>query len=245
MADDEKGGRLWMIAGAVVVATLLGLVLYAVNRAPPPQQSSRRIHVPLGDAPSKGPPEALVTIVEFSDFQCPHCRTASKAVARLMERRPEEVRLFFRHSPIPMAHPQAEAAAMASMAAAEQGRFWEYHDALFAHPERLSERGEAYLDEIAQELGLDMVAFETRRTHPELRRAVRADRRLLLRRGQGAVPTFFINGRLLRGAVPLDQLLEVVDEERERAQAALERGIARERLYEEVTGGGQRSPDAG
>ncbi len=251
MAEKKEKGRLgWSIASLVIGLGVTALVVYILRVAPETEGhvgSASRIHrVPVGDAPSKGPDDALVTIVEFSDFQCPHCQAAAVTVGRLVDEA-EDVRLAFRQSPLTLAHPQAMGAAVASLAAHEQGRFWEFHDALFAGQPELSARGPAFFGDIARRLGLDLVRFEGALDGPRLQHEVRADRRLLLRLGQGAVPTFFVNGRALRGNLPIDRFRSAIDEARANALDTLDRGVPREELYRALIadGVGPELPDAG
>jgi protein-disulfide isomerase len=185
--------------------------------------------VPLDDAPSKGPDDALVTIIEFSDFQCPYCGQAAATLRQIFEES-EDVRIFFRHVPLP-SHSQAMAAAEASLAAQEQGRFWEFHDQVFAWADQLSEGGPQVLEAIAEELGLDLERFREALGDRRHREQVRRDRRLLMQLGQSGVPTFYVNGRLLQGAQPLERFREVIEAERQRARGLLAAGTPRSGLY--------------
>jgi protein-disulfide isomerase len=241
MSDREASGRGWSIAALVVGVGVAALVLAVVWRAPETASHEgdvgRIYRVPVDGAPSKGPDDALVTIVEFSDFQCPHCQAAAATVGRLVEEA-GDVRLVFRHAPLVPAHPRAVDAAVASLAAHEQGRFWEYHDALFAGQAELGGRGDGYFDELARRLALDVASFQRARDRAALRRRVRDDRRLLVQLGQSAVPTFFVNGRALRGNLPADRFRAALDEARDRARRALAAGVARPDLYRALVADG-------
>ena len=159
------------------------------------------------DAHRKGSPAAPITIVEFSDFQCPFCGQAAKDLRDLVGSNPE-VSLVFRHFPLdascngnvtrPM-HDSACLAAYASECAGKQGRFWEYHDLLFENGERL---GRDALVTYAQRVGLDARAFEQCLDDPATRARVTADIEAASRAGVNSTPTLFINGRQVEGVFP-------------------------------------------
>jgi protein-disulfide isomerase len=162
-----------------------------------------------GGSPGRGPAEAPVTIVEFADFECPFCASVGPTLKRLLEVYPQEVRLVFKHNPLPI-HPRAQLAHRAAAAAGEQGKFWEMHDLLFRSQEKL---GREDLKEHARSLGLDLAAFESGLDAPESAAAVEADQVLAGRLGVGGgVPSFFINGRFVAGAQPYDLFRERVEE---------------------------------
>lgn len=243
MTDPKRSSQAWLVAGALVGGGVLFLIIYIAMQSPVggddgSESPPVRYRVPLGQAPVKGPTDALVTIVEFSDFQCPHCSDLSQRIEQLFERSPGDIRLAFRHAPLTTAHPHAMAAAAASMAAHEQDRFWPYHDLLFARQDDLDEDGRAFLEEVARGLRLDIVQFQADMERYEHGDALRVDRSVLVALGQGVVPVLFINGRLVVGAVPLDELVTVVDEERTRAQEALANGVPREELYQSLIADG-------
>jgi len=162
--------------------------------------------------PALGPESAPVTIVEFSDFQCPYCARAAPVVKQLHERYPDSVRIVYRHFPLDSVHPQARPAAEASLCAADQDRFWEYHDVLFENARQL---GEEDLIRYAEELGLDMAEFRT--CLEEGRHAAQVERDLEAGRRAGVTgtPSFFVNGRMLGGAQPLEAFVRVIESELE------------------------------
>ena len=158
------------------------------------------------DCPRKGDPNAAISIVEFSDFQCPYCVQAFRDLRDLTRRRPE-VSLVFRHFPLDSScnrnvkhtlHPDACLAACAAECARQQGRFWEYHDVLFENHERL-ERD--YLFRYARETALDIPAFRACLDHPDTRARVDRDVQAGTRVGITSTPTLFINGRTIEGAL--------------------------------------------
>ncbi len=161
-----------------------------------------------------GPPEAPVTIVEFSDFQCPFCRGVVATLKQVAARYPDRVRVVFRDFPIPSLHPDAPLAHEAARCAGEQGQFWPYHDLLF---ERTTVNPPA-LKQYASDLKLDAQKFGQCLDSGRYRAAVEADVTEGTRLGVSGTPTFFINGRPLVGNVPLSDFQRAV--ERELAQSA-------------------------
>jgi protein-disulfide isomerase len=166
--------------------------------------------VDVATAPAKGPSTATVTIAEFSDFQCPFCLGVNPTIKQLEDTYKDRVRFVWKHLPLVGIHPHAMSAAVAAEAARNQGKFWEYHDKLFANQERL-ELGD--LKQYAQELGLDIARFDKDRDDPELKTKVQADMAEATALGVKSTPTFFINGRLVRGAMPFETFATIIDQE--------------------------------
>jgi len=162
--------------------------------------------------PSLGPADAPVTIVEFSDFQCPFCARVLPTLRALHERYPQAVRIVYRHLPLPF-HEQARLAAVASVCAHRQDRFWDYHDTLFARQEALARED---LIGHAEALGLDVAAFETCLDAADAAAVVQADIEAARAAGATGTPTFFVNGIKMTGARPVEQFETVIEEERER-----------------------------
>lgn len=160
-----------------------------------------------------GPKNAAVTIIEFSDFQCPYCKQASSTVKQVLKSYGDKVRLVFKHLPLPI-HPEAFRAAQASVCAGEQGKFWEYHDGLFGSD---SLSGEA-LTRLAANLGLDTKEFSACLDSETSRAAVAKDIRESRKADIQATPTFIVNGKLLKGARGLEDFKRMIDEEIERNQ---------------------------
>lgn len=161
------------------------------------------VNVELGDAPIWGSETAKVTIVEFSDFECFYCaRFYSETYGRLKAEFGDQVRFAYKHFPISFAHPQAESAAMASVCANEQGKFWEYHDLLFPNQANL---GRDALVSYAQKAGVsNMEQFTQCVDSQKYAATVQADLAQGEKLGVTGTPTFFINGRPLVGAQPYD-----------------------------------------
>jgi len=171
-----------------------------------------RIELERAEAPSKGP-DAPVTLVEFSDFQCPYCARITPTLAEVRERYGDKVRVEFRHFPLHQLHPQAQKAAEAALCAGDQGKFWPMHDAMFASQGRLAE---ADLKAKAGELGLDGALFASCLDSGAMAERVQADLDAGRRAGVTGTPTLFINGRpvqLQNGRPFTDQLADVIDDE--------------------------------
>jgi len=169
-----------------------------------------RFDVAADGFPSKGSEAAPVTIVEFSDFQCPYCSRVNPSIDRVLENYGERVRVVFRQFPLNSIHPEAQKAAEASLCADAQGKFWEMHDVMFEEQKSL---GVDQLKEKAARLGLDAEAFGACLDSDEYAEAVAADLRSGASMGVTGTPAMFINGRFLNGAVPYEQLAAIVDEE--------------------------------
>jgi protein-disulfide isomerase len=185
-----------------------------VNLKPPPIQ---RVEVSVQGAPVKGGDKAPVTIVEFSDFHCPFCKQVVSTLAKLESQYGDKVKLAFRDFPIDSLHPGASQAHEAARCADEQGKFWAYHDKLFASPLKSSPE---IFKGFAKEVGLEPVAFETCLSRGKHQAAIKKDIDDEQRLGVAGTPAFFINGRLFTGAQPLEAFARVIDEELARTASA-------------------------
>jgi protein-disulfide isomerase len=145
-----------------------------------------------------GPASAPVTIVEYGDFECPDCLNAVPVIEEVRKSLGERLRFVFRHFPQSSIHPHASAAAQAAEAAAEQGKFWEMHQALFQHQKELAV---VDLSHLALTLGLEIYQFETGRNREQHRQRIRADYESGLRSGVKGTPTLFMNGRRYDGPI--------------------------------------------
>ena len=161
------------------------------------------------DEPARGPADAPIVIVEYSDFECPYCAKAAATMADLQAAYPHQVRLVYRHLPLPF-HKQADLAARATEAAARQGQFWPMHDLLFENWRKLSP---AFIEELAgriPELRLSQWRMDLKA--PEIRQAVDQDKAEAARLGIRGTPNFFLNGHRLSGAMPLKAFKAKIDE---------------------------------
>ncbi|HET6585003.1 MAG TPA: thioredoxin domain-containing protein [Nannocystaceae bacterium] len=183
-----------------------------------PSVTDERKVVAVAGYPSRGPDDAPVTIVAFSDFECPFCIRGANNLEKVVASHPGKVRVVFRNMPLPM-HAGAEPAAIAALAAHRQGKFWEMHDALFATQGKFAVDD---LDALADEIGLDMTRYRSDIADPALAAALKRDVDEAKRLGVTGTPSFFVNGRLVVGARPADELTTLVAEE----AAAAERFVA-------------------
>jgi len=184
----------------------------AAKVAPPPARTEQVVAV--GNAHVRGARDAKVTVVEFSDPECPYCGRAHESINLLYMELGDRVRFATKFAPMPF-HRRAPTAVAAAFAAGEQGKFWEYVDALFSHPDALDRRG---LERMAAQLGLDMKGFGEALDGNRFKPAIEAEQSQAKTLGVSGVPTFFINGRALVGARPIEefreQILEALDETR-------------------------------
>jgi len=165
------------------------------------------------DGPSKGPADAGVTIIEFSDFQCPFCSRALPVLNELMTRYPTQVRVVYRHMPLDRIHPRARAAAEAAACADDQDRFWAFHDLLFANSKTL---GDEDLKRFAGEAGLDVAAWEQCVSDGKYKAKVEADIEAARSIGVTGTPAFVINGVLFTGARPVEEFVPLIEAELKR-----------------------------
>ena len=157
----------------------------------------------------QGPEDAEVTLVEYGDYECPHCGSAYSIVKRVQKHFKKSLRFVFRNFPLNQIHPHAESAAEAAEFAGDHGKFWEMHDLLFENQERLSE---ALYSELAEELGLSQTALQQALEEGKYRARVRADFSSGVRSGVNGTPTFFINGMRHEGPFDYETLLLAIQE---------------------------------
>jgi protein-disulfide isomerase len=170
----------------------------------PPRQT-----VASAGFPAKGPAGAPIEMIEFSDFQCPFCLRANPTVTQVLAAYGDRIHFVYRHYPLPN-HPNARPAAEAAACAGEQGKFWQYHDQLFANQSKLTEPD---LKQHAAALGLDGAKFNTCVDSHKLKSQVDADIEAGQQVGVDGTPAFFINGRMLSGAQPFEVFKKLIDEE--------------------------------
>ena len=175
-----------------------------------------RTDIAIAGFPSQGPATAPVTIVEFSDFECPYCGGLFPTLKQVQKNYPENVRLVYRQFPLTNLHPHAMKAAEASLCANEQKKFWEFHDSMFGNQQELSVPD---LKQRAVDLKLDTDAFNQCLDSGRQSAAVQADIQEGARAGVTGTPAMFINGRLLSGNQPYADIKEVIDDELQRKAA--------------------------
>jgi protein-disulfide isomerase len=195
------------IEGAIAGGALRG----AGAAAPQPRRPdpSQKVEIPIAGAAVLGPEDAEVTIVEYSDFQCPFCARVVPTLNQIRDTYGDKVKLVYKHLPLGI-HPEAGPAAAAVEAAGMQGKFWEMHDKIFAGQRELSD---AKYVEWARDLGLDLDRFDTDRKSEAVRARIAKDEEEAQRLGVSGTPAFFINGRFLSGAQPFDAFKRIIDEE--------------------------------
>jgi len=167
------------------------------------------VTIPVSGAPTLGPSEARITMVEFSDFECPYCAIAVKQVKTLMAAYPKDIRLIYKQFPLSM-HPHAELAAEAALAANEQGKFWEMHDILFTNFRKLSHEN---MVEWAKEIGLDVNKFKADLDSGKFVSVVKKDTSDGDAAGVYGTPAFFINGKLYNGPMTMDAVKPILEAE--------------------------------
>jgi protein-disulfide isomerase len=210
--NHRGSSAVFFIPLAFILGLAAGYLFWGLNRpsAKADTDQIRRINVSVDDDPSIGPDDAPVTIIEFSDYQCPYCQIWHEQVFdQLLANYPNQVRFVYRDLPIP-SHPESLPAAEAADCAGEQGDYWSYHNALFSGQYGLSRS--AY-EQYASDLGLNLASFvaclDDHRTLAE----IQADYNAANSAGLGSTPTFVINGRVLIGALPFADFKTVIDEE--------------------------------
>jgi protein-disulfide isomerase len=182
-----------------------------VVEAPVTQQPQFiRYDIPSEGFPSIGPADAPITIVEFSDYQCPYCRRWHEQVYQpLLATYPGKIRLVYRHLPLTSIHPDAFPAAEAAMCAGEQDAYWQYHEKLFGG----DALGASIYLQYARDLSLDMTTFEACLSGRKYQEAVQSDLEFAVNLGVRSTPTFFVNGLAIVGAQPLSVFKQVIDQE--------------------------------
>ena len=202
----------------LLLLTVGGSILLIIGLAmlfsrPPKSAQVDQSELLAGAILSKGPENAPVTIVEFSDFQCPACRGAQSLVGSVVEQYPDQVRLVFRNFPLDSIHPYARRAAEAAVAMNSFDKFWQYNSTLFDQQASWSEVGSVQeLDELltkyATDLGVESASFSAKLSEESVGQVVANDAKLANQLGLNSTPTFFVNGK----QVSAQQLSQAVEE---------------------------------
>jgi protein-disulfide isomerase len=209
---------------------------------------SKIAHSPADGSPYLGPREALVVVNVFSDFQCPVCKRAADPLKQVVVDFPDRVKVVFRHNALD-AHQRARAAALSALAAGRQGRFWEYHDRLFANTGALDD---ASLERSASDLGLDLDQWRRDIADPASLERITRESRAAFRLGVPGTPGIFINGHRDRGWGSYEGLKLMVAREIEAGEKLLAAGTPlaevpaariRERAERNARGDGEAAPD--
>jgi protein-disulfide isomerase len=209
---------------------LIVLMLAGAARADVAVGGSRMRPLNMLGAPARGADEPLITVVEFANFQCPYCAKVHETLEKLHAELGSRVRFEYRQHPFEF-HKWSMTAAEASMVAHEQGKFWAFADALYAQVRGSSgikwdeATGRARVDEVARSLGLDMKAYQQAMSDHRHRARIDQDLELAKSIGNNATPTFYINGRRLSGAQPIERFRAAFDKEFVRAEALRAQGF--------------------
>jgi protein-disulfide isomerase len=198
--------------------------------------------VPVGTSPVRGSSAALVTVVEFSDFQCPYCKKVQPTLERLRTEYGDRLRIVWKDEPLSF-HPRAlPAAQLARSARAQKGEaaFWTAHDKLFESQPKLED---ADLETVARGMGLDLAKVDVAIKNKTHAKVIDADVALADDVQASGTPHFFINGRRLVGAQPYDKLKAVIDAEMTKAEALVRGGVAKTALYETIIKDGKSAPE--
>jgi protein-disulfide isomerase len=198
--------------------------------------------VPLkGDEPQKGPDDALVTIVEFSDFECPFCGRVEPTLKQVQDKYGDDVRIVWMNNPLPFhrnAKPAANAALEAKAQKGDEG-FWAMHAKMFADQRNLTVDN---LQEMAKAVGLNAAKVKKAIEEDKYAKTIEAEQTLANNLGARGTPAFFINGRNLRGAQPLASFTALIDEELSKAKALVEKGTPKSKVYETIIARGETGP---
>lgn len=170
----------------------------------------RRTALKTDGAPVRGNASAPVTLVEFSDFHCPYCKRVQATLTELLSRYPDKLRIVYMDLPIESLHPTAQRASEAARCARDQNKFWEYHDKIYAGGPDTSPE---YLRKLATDVGLDVGGFEQCLASGKHKPGIASDLEQASRLGLNGTPAFFVNGRPLSGAQPLEAFVQLIDEE--------------------------------
>src|SRR4051812_19675522 len=172
-----------------------------------------KLRTPIGPHDHvQGPADAPVTLVEYGDFECPHCAHAHEFIKNIQKQLGKQLRFAYRHFPLTQMHPFAESAAECSEFAGEHGKFWQMHDLLFENQEQLG--ADLYMD-LAEELGLSQTGLRSALGNHEFLEKIRQDFSGGVRSGVNGTPSFFINGERFDGGV--EDLAEALQQELRRA----------------------------
>jgi protein-disulfide isomerase len=243
----------WVLA--LVVGFAIGWIANGASsppRAParPPaaaQRPSRQAEdpravyrVPVDGSPVKGPADALVTIVEAADFECPFCKRAAPTLKQIEEAYRGKVRFVFKHNPLPF-HARALPAAIATEEARVQGgdaKFWAMHDAIFA----AASLDQAAIEQAGKDVGLDVAKLKEALASGRHKERIERDQKLLQSVGAPATPSFFVNGRKIAGAQPFAAFQAVIDEELKKAEALVQSGTPAAKVYEKIVESAATAP---
>jgi protein-disulfide isomerase len=190
--------------------------------------------IPIGDSPVLGKATAPITIIEFSEFQCPYCARGSKTMKEILEKYPNDVKVVFKHFPLAF-HKQAADASKVALAAGEQGKFWEMHDKLFENQKQLKGKSPADMKEfgagLAKQIGIDVNKFKKDFDNDKWDEIIKRDQALGKKLSVRGTPHFFVNGERVKGAQPAAKFEEIIKKQLEEAKKMQQAGVKRDQLY--------------
>jgi len=215
---DYLRKNLWSVGITVLfVGSLVAMVFASKNSSLPSPTATAKSNYEFVITESdhvKGPATAKVTIVEFSDFQCPACKSFAPIIDEVVKQYPLDVRFVYKHFPLKTIHFRAESAAFAAEAASNQGKFWEMHDLLFENQDIWSKkRGTGVFEEYALKIGLDVTQFKADIDSDQVKEKVRTVSKFGVEMGINSTPTFYINGKKIENPKNLDALKALIDAE--------------------------------
>ncbi len=202
VASIKKGGNEATVLAALDASPMM--------HRPTPKLLEDPVQIPVDGSPVIGPANARVTLVEFSDFQCPYCSVAVLKLNAILKAYPNDVKLIFKQYPLSDLHSQAELAAEAALAAHRQGKFWPLHDAMFADRTHLTRSN---ILAMAGKVGLDLTKFQQDWDSPAIKKAVAKDQADGEKIFVNGTPTVFIDGQRYNGAYDLDAIKPIIEKE--------------------------------
>ena len=186
-----------------------------------------RYRVEVGNSHVRGRSDALITLVMWTDYQCPFCKRVQPTVEKLRQHYGGDIRIVMKHNPLPM-HYRAMPASMAAEAAGKQGKFWKMHEKLYQDPRALTDEN---IERYADELGLNMKKFKRDLQDQALEQRIKDEQAQGAKLGARGTPAFFVNGRFLSGAQPFDAFEALIDEELAHAKSLVKKGTKKRNVY--------------
>ena len=249
VAPSDLHATMWKLNNAALAGNAIKWLINGENppvgAAPPPKAAAEKpaedktvwkveLH---GKEPVQGPADAPVTVVEFTDFECPFCGRVRPALKEIEKAYGDKVRLVFKNQPLPF-HKNAFAAAEAALCGHEQGKFWEMEEQLFNNNRNLTG---PELEGHAKSVGLDVAKFKKCMSAHTFKEHVLKDQEMADRITATGTPAFFINGRKISGAQPFSAFKTLIDEEMKKAEALIAAGTARNDVYVKTVGNGKQN----
>jgi protein-disulfide isomerase len=234
-ADLARQGQ-----GSAQIAQAIGGGAAPARPQARPDDSATVFKVPVHGSPTAGRADALITLVEFSDYECPFCSRAHNTVTQLQRDYGNKLRVVMKQNPLSF-HANARPAALAALAAGEQGKYWEMHDKLFQNTRALDA---ASLERYAQDIGLNIAKWKQDMQAAKFAAQIDGDQALASQLGATGTPAFFVNGRKLSGAQPLERFKALIDEELAKAEAMVKSGTKPDQVYAKILEQGVAAPPA-